>query len=97
MNPATLSPEMRRAFDYAKKHGGTLKRLPGGFWVSEAGGISYGTTTIRALVARGVASYSEWKKGANGEFPIAVTIIETTTKNETIDSTPAEAGHPTNR
>lgn len=50
-----------------------LHRHPGGFWMNQRGvGLSYGTKTVQALVARGLAEYTEWKDGRNGRFPIAL-------------------------
>lgn len=72
-----LSPTMHDAVEYAKQHGNKLIRYPGGFWCAE--GIQrpwYGTTTINALVDRGVAEYTKWQGRENGwsGFPIEMTL-----------------------
>lgn len=69
-----LSDRMKVAIAWAKEHGNTFWRHPGGFWGSEKFyehyGVWFGTSTIRALTERGVAEYSEWKEGRDGRFPI---------------------------
>lgn len=60
-----LSPEMDRAAEFARKHGGKLYRHPGGFWGSETwsgmNGKWFGTATVEALVKRGAATYSAYR------------------------------------
>lgn len=73
-----LSPTMVDAYDYAVDHG-RIVRYPGGFWAREGwpGRRTekwFGTTTIQALVSRGVFSYSEWKASGKGRFPVAVEV-----------------------
>lgn len=69
-----LTPTMQEAVEYARQHGGALIREPGGFWVrrdeTKLWGKSFGTPTVQALVARGLAEYTEWKDGRNGRFPV---------------------------
>ncbi len=70
-----VSNEMQHAIEHAKANGNKLTRHPGGFWMNAAGtGISFGTTTVRALVARKLAIESNWKRNASGEFPIEITL-----------------------
>lgn len=75
-----LSPTMRDAMKYANDEcGGKLKRFPGGFWCSTGEGYHYpwwGTSTIEALVKRGVATYTEWYEGQRARFPIEVTMLK---------------------
>jgi hypothetical protein len=56
-----------------KQWQGEIERFPGGFWC-EPGEVmkepSFGSTTVQALVTRGVAVYTERKENANGGFPI---------------------------
>jgi hypothetical protein len=69
-----LSKRMQVAVQWAKEHAGTFWRHPGGYWGSERfydhHGVWFGTSTIEALVKRGVAEYSAWQEGRNGRFPI---------------------------
>lgn len=70
-----LSPVMKACRDYMREHGGKIRRHQGGFWADEnwkrhLGGVTFGTSTVEALVSRGVAEYSVWKEGRNGRFPI---------------------------
>ena len=71
-----LSPEMERAIAYARLHGGIV-RYPGGFWARREwpGCVEtyVATTTIEALVRRGVAAYTE--RHAKG-FPITMTLTD---------------------
>lgn len=83
-----LSPTMQDAIKYANEHGGKLVRYPGGYWTVSGHemtrGISFGTSTIEALVKRNVAVYSEWKHRSGcpanisthccAKFPVEVTI-----------------------
>jgi hypothetical protein len=70
---------MRDAIDYARANGGKLLRQPGGFWVRPEDEYlaycrSFGTPTVEGLVRRGVASYTKWKEGRNGRFPVEVVV-----------------------
>ena len=73
-----LSPTMQAAVDYTKEHGG-IYRYPGGFWARKhwqgRNEFYFGTTTIQALVSRGIFEYSEWKENKTGRFPIAVSLV----------------------
>lgn len=69
-----LSLHMRRASTAASNPEG-LKRKPGGYWSAPAGGPTFGTTTVQALVTRGVAAYTEFAAGRNGRFPIRIELI----------------------
>ena len=76
---ADLSPAMMAAWDYAIIRGGKIVRHPGGFWArAEWTGrdeVSFGTTTIEALVSRGAARYTQWKENRNGRFPIEAEMV----------------------
>jgi hypothetical protein len=82
MAMAELTSTMRRAVEYARKHGGELERYPGGYWCEPGrtqwnlGGAvtTFGTSTIAGLVGRGAAEYVAWKDGRNGNFPIRVRV-----------------------
>lgn len=76
-----LSPTMRAALEFAKKHGGELIRSGGGYWgalperkMGIQSIVTYGTPTVQALVSRGLAEYTEWKDGRNGRFPIRMSV-----------------------
>lgn len=74
---AVLSPEMQQAVRFANAHGNKLVRHPGGFWAGpQFVGVRpwFGTTTIEALVRRGIASYTGWKETHGRKFPIEVTL-----------------------
>jgi hypothetical protein len=57
-----VSRSMQQLITSMQVHGGTVERFPGGY--------SFGTSTVEALVSRGIAEYSEWKDGRSGRFPI---------------------------
>ena len=71
-----LTPTMQAAIEYARARGGVLVRWPGGFWMrvdaDYAFDESFGTPTVQALVTRGLATYTDWKDGRRGRFPIRV-------------------------
>lgn len=74
-----LSVTMRAAIDYAQRNNGKLIRYPGGFWAPEGWrlgrGNHFGTTTIQALVSRGVAKYTTWQdRDGGGQFPVEITV-----------------------
>lgn len=81
MATKALSPTMTECLRKLQQ-AGELKRLPGGFWVKpetkfdqtgKPNGSWWGTTTIEALVARGVAEYSDWEENRKGgKFPVSV-------------------------
>jgi hypothetical protein len=76
----SLSPTMQDAVRTARLHGGYLMRYPGGYWSVPDWHGRYGwyvgTSTIQALVSRGVMEYSEWQEGKNYGFPIKATLTE---------------------
>lgn len=70
-----VSRSMQQCIDSMRTHGNTIERFPGGFWRCEAGGgYSFGTSTVEALVSRGIAEYTQWQPGRNGSFPIRATL-----------------------
>lgn len=76
-----LSPTMQECVRYVREHGG-IHRHPGGFWAHAAWRLHSGgwfdTSTVHALVKRGVLQYVEWQSGRNGQFPITAKITEAT-------------------
>ena len=76
-----LSQKMQQALSYAIKNGGSLRRYQGGYWAMEHWRSHewpwFGTSTVEALVSRGVMSYSEWMEGRNGRFPVAAVVVKT--------------------
>ncbi len=77
---AELTPKMLKAIDRMKAHGNKFVRYPGGYWAANDWhrwhGPCFGTSTIEALVRRGIAEYTEWRDGHNGRFPIEVRLKE---------------------
>jgi hypothetical protein len=74
-----LSKTMQELVAYMREHGGKIHRHPGGFWAKPAYGYlgkSYGTSSVEALVKRGVAQYTQWKDSSRGggRFPIEATL-----------------------
>lgn len=66
---------MQKVADGMRNHGGEIHRYPGGFWhchdqTGRATPVSHGTSTVEALVRRGVAEYCDWKGNAAGRFPV---------------------------
>lgn len=82
MQKTDLTKTMQAACHYANQHG-ALVRYPGGFWQGDGGfnrgAEHYSTSTVAALVKRGVAKYTAWQKGKHRTFPIRV---ELTTEDE---------------
>ena len=82
-----LTPKMQDAIDFMKRHENKMVRFPGGYWSFKGWsmwqGQTFGTPTIQALVARGIAEYTLWKdsrrSGVNHKFPIEVSLKETST------------------
>lgn len=80
---SSLSPTMRALVEFMKQHGNEIHRHPGGFWAQKGwsqwntGGNWFGASSVQALVARGVAEYSEYQQGRSAvRFPIAARLIE---------------------
>jgi hypothetical protein len=73
-----VSKKMQQAMLYALVNGGKLRRYRGGFWAMENwrhGQLPwFGTSTVEALVSRGLMSYSEWRDGRKGRFPVAAVV-----------------------
>jgi len=65
-----ITPPMRECIAKMRQYNRMIDRYPGGFWQCGAtGGVSFGTSTVEALVTRGLAVYTEWKQGRS-RFPI---------------------------
>ena len=90
-----LSQKMQQALSYAIKNGGSLRRYQGGYWAMEHWRWHewpwFGTSTIEALVSRGVMSYSEWMEGRNGLFPVAAVVVQA--PNNVLQPTADHAAH----
>lgn len=75
-----LTDTMRRAIKFAQQHENYLVRYPGGEWMQ---GTSmrvgpprkFGATTVQALVDRGIMTYTVWKAGKRGQFPIEAMLL----------------------
>lgn len=68
-----LSPTMERAVIFIRQHKNMIHRFPGGYWAQENwkhDGPHFGTTTIEALVWRGVLYYTAFQSHKTGQFPI---------------------------
>jgi hypothetical protein len=73
-----VSRSMQQCIESMRTHGNTIERFPGGFWRCEAGGgYSFGTSTVEALIKRGIAEYVQWQPGRNGPFPIKAALKPT--------------------
>ncbi len=89
---SVLSYTMELAEQAARANGGRLHRHRGGYWTPSKNPNSpstmehYGTSTIDGLVRRGLAYYSDHRRGRSGEFPVEMTLIDSTTpKGESND------------
>jgi hypothetical protein len=80
-----ISEKMHQAISYALVNGGKLCRYRGGFWAMENWRNGqhpwFGTSTVKALVSRGLMSYTEWQEGRHGRFPIAAVVSEPLNKH----------------
>lgn len=77
--PKPLSHTMRSAIEYMKENHNRIVRHPGGFWAKETwrlGKPSFGTSTVEALVDRGVAVYTQSRQGKGPSFPIEAELVE---------------------
>ena len=81
-----ISQKMQEAMLYALVNGGKLCRYRGGFWAKENWHNGqhpwFGTSTVKALVSRGLMSYAEWQEGRKGRFPVAAIVSEPAKKYE---------------
>jgi hypothetical protein len=75
-----ISKKMKQAMLYALANGGKLCRYRGGFWAMENWRKGqypwFGTSTVKALVSRGLMSYAEWREGRKGRFPISAVVSD---------------------
>ena len=75
-----VSKKMQQAMMYALAHGGKLCRYRGGFWAMENWRHGqtpwFGGSIVKALVSRGLMSYTEWSAGSKGRFPVAAVVSE---------------------
>jgi hypothetical protein len=75
-----ISSKMQEAMMYALANGGKLRRYRGGFWAMENWREGqhpwFGTSTVKALVSRGLMSYTDWHAGRKGPFPVAAVVAE---------------------
>jgi hypothetical protein len=75
-----ISSKMQEAMMYALANGGILRRYRGGFWAMENWREGkhpwFGTSTVKALVSRGLMSYTDWHAGRKGPFPVAAVVAE---------------------
>lgn len=66
------------AITFMEAHAGKMTRHPGGCWWGPVRDhtIHFDTSTVQALVDRGVARYSKWQEGAGCTFPVEAELIE---------------------
>lgn len=81
MREIKLTRTMQTALAFANKHGGKLERYPGGFWMEpkHTGSTAkqwFGTSTVHALVTRGVMEYTAWQEGRNFKFPVEASVVK---------------------
>lgn len=76
--PRELSDTMRRAINWAAAGDGKLHRHPGGVWGASGDKRDghFPTSTILALIARGLATVTAERKGPHGRFPTEVTLTD---------------------
>lgn len=68
----------------AMEEAGALIRFQGGFWAKptaprDHNGVpagSFGTNTIEGCVRRGLARYTEHRRGRGGDFPIRAEVVK---------------------
>lgn len=74
----SLTATMLDAIRFAQtNNAGRLHRHPGGRWTTRdfyTHFRHYGTSTVEGIVSRGVGTYTEWRDGKNGRFPIEMTV-----------------------
>lgn len=76
---AKISITMRRALEWAAgPGGGKLERRKGGYWMAAGNrnGPHYSVATMRALVARGLAEFTDHRTSSGGRFPVEITLTE---------------------
>jgi len=75
-----ISRKMQQAMMYALANGGKLCRYRGGFWAMEnwhkGQAPWFGSSTVKALVSRGLMSYTDWHAGRKGPFPVVAVVAE---------------------
>lgn len=76
-----LSPEMRELVRFMSlRPDRSVHRHPGGTWSGPGNPKSFmslfGSSSVAALVKRGVAEYSIWKPGRSGPFPVRATLVD---------------------
>ena len=73
----TLTSVMRQCVAGMRQYNNMIDRYPGGFWrCGSTGGLTFGTSTVEALVGRGIAEYTEWRDGRKGRFPIRARLAQ---------------------
>lgn len=76
-----MTKTMHQLVQFMKENGGEVYRHPGGFWGRREGygylQHSFGTSSVEAIVTRGVAAYTEWKDGKRGRFPVVARLSST--------------------
>lgn len=81
-----LTEEMERCIRWmGARTDRSVHRHPGGIWSGTAPPDSFisvfGTSTVASLVGRGIAEYSRFQAGRNGDFPVKATLLAAATKD----------------
>jgi hypothetical protein len=76
-----LTKTMQQLIEHMRHEGGGfIYRHPGGFWSKAPGYFmraqTFGTSSVEALVSRGIAEYVEWQEGRNGRFPVKAKLTQ---------------------
>lgn len=78
-----LTRKMIDCLFHLRTSGGSLVRFPNGYWARKGWsawqGPCFGTSTIEALVRRGVCAYTLWKEAGRvggAKFPIEVSVVK---------------------
>lgn len=73
-----LSKTMTSLVERMRRGDGTVTRSPGGYWRCEWSSLlSWGSSTVNALEARGVIEWCEWVTRSGGsKFPVKAKLKE---------------------
>ena len=72
-----ITSTMRAALE-AIQASGVIIRHPGGHWW--AGEKEFCTSTVVALIFRGLLKYTKWHEGRRGSFPVEAALLQPPTR-----------------
>ena len=79
MSRQNLTNTMLECIEHMSQNGGKLFRIPGGRWVSkpdfDGEQVSFGVSTVRGLVERGYAEFTDYRRNRAGRFNVEATIV----------------------